>query len=129
MSGKYLLDTSIAIDLLRGASAIRERFAGASGVCIASAVLGELLFGAQRSSKPLQNVAEIEEFLADCSVVVCDENTARVYARVKAGLASKGKPIPENDIWIAASAIQHDLILAARDAHFRWIDGLAIEQW
>ena len=55
----------------------------------------------------------------------CDFDTARLYGRIKAELRRKGKPIPENDIWIAAAAIQYGLTLVTRDRHFDFIDGLS----
>jgi tRNA(fMet)-specific endonuclease VapC len=58
-----------------------------------------------------------------------DENTAKFYGSIKAALRKKGKPIPENDIWIAAIAQQYDLILITRDNHFSEIDNLNTELW
>ena len=62
------------------------------------------------------------EFLLDIS-------TARIYGRVKNALRQSGKPIPENDIWIAAVALQHDLTLITQDAHFEHVLGLATKAW
>jgi tRNA(fMet)-specific endonuclease VapC len=64
-----------------------------------------------------------------CPVLVCDVETARHYGRVRNELRRKGRPIPENDIWIAATARQHDLILVTRDPHFDEVEGLPIEAW
>jgi tRNA(fMet)-specific endonuclease VapC len=58
-----------------------------------------------------------------------DENTATLYGSIKAALRKKGKPIPENDIWIAAIVQQHDLILITRDKHFSEIDNLNTGLW
>lgn len=129
MGGKYLLDTSVSVDFLRGVAAVRSRIGVAPGICISVTVLGELLFGVERSATPERGLRDLEQFLHDCPVLACDEQTARPYSRIKATLAAKGKPIPENDIWIAASAMQHGLTLATRDEHFNWIDGLDMEQW
>ena len=54
---------------------------------------------------------------------------AREYGRLKNDLWAKGRPLPENDIWIAAVASHHNLILATRDRHFREVEGLAIAMW
>ena len=59
----------------------------------------------------------------------CDANTAKLYGRIKQGLHAKGQMIPDNDLWIAATALQYGLTLAARDEHFNWLTGLSIEQW
>ena len=60
------------------------------------------------------------------TILVCDTETARQYGRIKVELRRKGRPIPENDMWIAAVALQHGLTLATRDAHFDAIDGLTV---
>jgi tRNA(fMet)-specific endonuclease VapC len=58
-----------------------------------------------------------------------DENVASAYGRIKATLRKKGKPIPENDIWIAAIAISNNMAVATRDKHFKEIEGLALKFW
>lgn len=58
-----------------------------------------------------------------------DEETANNYTLIKSGLLNKGKPIPENDIWIAAIARQYKLTLITRDKHFDEIDALSIDNW
>ena len=58
-----------------------------------------------------------------------DAATARIYAQIKSDLKRRNLTMPDNDLWIAATAIQYDMMLAARDAHFNWINGLRIEQW
>ncbi len=62
-------------------------------------------------------------------MLVCDEETARFYGVVKHSLLRKGRPIPENDMWIAASAWQHGLTVATRDGHFDFVDDLSVEHW
>lgn len=69
---------------------------------------------------------EIESFLAKCTILIPDYKTAEVYGKTKASLAKKGKPIPDNDIWIAVIALQHDLELYTTDAHFREVDALQL---
>jgi len=71
----------------------------------------------------------VEEFAASCPLVGIDGATALGYGAVKTELKKKGRPIPENDLWIAACAIQYDLILVTRDGHFDPIGGLQLESW
>jgi len=59
----------------------------------------------------------------------CDLRTAHQYGIVKELLRRKGRPIPENDVWIAATALLHGLPLVTRDAHFAHVDGLVVEVW
>ncbi len=56
-------------------------------------------------------------------------DTAKFYASIKVKLYNKGRPIPENDIWISAIAVQYQLILVSRDEHFKEIDDLKLEVW
>ncbi|MEI6786242.1 MAG: PIN domain-containing protein [Verrucomicrobiota bacterium] len=68
-------------------------------------------------------------FLAPVAVVSPGVATADHYGRLRAQLAKAGTPIPENDIWIAALALEHQLPLAARDAHFDLVIGLRVLKW
>lgn len=71
----------------------------------------------------------IEEFVANNKVIECNADTAREYGDVKNKLRIKGRPLPENDVWIAALALQYDLILVTRDAHFQEVENLKIVSW
>jgi tRNA(fMet)-specific endonuclease VapC len=99
------------------------------GIFTPSIVLGELYYGARKSTRVPENLARIEEFAARSTVLVCDTETARRYGEIKDRLRQKGRPIPENDIWIAAIALQYELTLVARDAHFENVDDLKVETW
>jgi len=67
-------------------------------------------------------VARVDSISRDRSILFCDQGTARAYGEIKHALRCKGRPIPENDLWIAAIAAQHDLTLVSRDDHFNHID-------
>ena len=129
MNGKYLLDTSIVIALFRGEATILTELSNAEEVSVCSVVLGELYYGARKSARIAQNLAEVDAFAASNTVLACDIDIARQYGIIKDLLRAKGRMIPENDIWIAATAIQHSLPLATRDDHFKEVDGLPIENW
>lgn len=129
MNGKYLLDTNVVIALLAGQGAVRENLANASEVFVPSIVIGELCFGARKSARAEENLARIEAFAAANVVLACDTQTARRYGEVKNALRLKGRPLPENDIWIAAIALQHGLTLITGDRHFSEIDDLAAAEW
>ncbi len=123
---RLLLDTNIVIDFFKGNKYIFQLLEQQEAIYIAAAVLGELLLGAYRSVNPQVKTTEIESFLTKCEVKEAKSNTAQNYASAKASLLRKGKPIPDNDIWIAATAIQHNLLLFTSDAHFREVDGLLL---
>jgi len=129
MNGRYMLDTNIVIALFADEPSVKDRLREAEAVFLASVVLGELYYGARKSRQVQENIARIDELAARSAVLSCDRETARLYGEVKDRLRQKGRPIPGNDIWIAAIALQNDLTLVARDAHFREVDGLQIEVW
>lgn len=91
-------------------------------------ILGELLAGFRCGSREKQNRAELDQFLdsARVELISLDDETAEFYAQIFAELRKKGRPIPSNDIWLAASALQHGLALATYDDHFREITGLLL---
>jgi tRNA(fMet)-specific endonuclease VapC len=129
VNGSVLLDTNIIIGLFANDQAILTRLSETDHLFIPSIVLGELYFGAYKSAHSEQNVRRIEEFVAASAVLVCDAVTAAYYGRIKKALREKGRPLPENDIWIAALAQQHGLIVISRDQHFKEIESLPVEAW
>jgi tRNA(fMet)-specific endonuclease VapC len=80
--------------------------ATADEVFVPAITLGELYYGARKSPRFEANINRIDAFAATMAILGCDEATARQYGRVKDDLRAKGRPIPENDIWIAAVATQ-----------------------
>jgi len=123
-----LLDTSVVIEFLRGNASVKTRLQKETVLTIPYVVLGELYLGAYRSANAAKHGDQIKRFLVNCEVLSADAETADHYARIKATLLQKGKPIPENDIWIAAIASQYSLPLVTRDNHFSEIDGLPLER-
>lgn len=129
-AGAYLLDSSVLIPLLRGDTAISARIDSVPQTFVSSIVLGELYVGAYGSpNRPDAAQAEVAAIEQRVTVLVSDATTARIYGRIKHELKQKGLFMPDNDLWIAATAMQYDIMLAARDAHFNWIQGLRVEQW
>ncbi len=128
-AGSVLLDTSIVVEYLRGDQALPPRFARFSTICIPWVVLGELYFGAKRAPHREQALTQVRNFLQNVALLLADEDTAERYGQIKAELAHVGKPIPDNDLWIAASARQHNLPLATRDEHFKRISELSVLAW
>ena len=129
MSGSYLLDTNIIIGLFAGEVSIISYLEQSDEIFIPSIALGELHYGAHKSKQVQKNLKRIEEFVADVTVIDCDTGTARQYGVVKNQLRMTGRPRPENDIWIAALALQYCLVLVTRDAHFENVEGLHTVGW
>jgi tRNA(fMet)-specific endonuclease VapC len=124
---KLLLDTNIVIELFKGNREIPVVLDEQEKIYIPVTVLGELYLGAYRSSNPQKKQEEINSFLLKCIVLVTDDRTAQTYALIKTTLLNKGKPIPENDIWIAATSLQHQLPLYTQDGHFKEIEGILLK--
>lgn len=93
---------------------------------IPSVVLGELWYGAYKSGNPTKHLRQIESFVQQCNLVPIDRQTAEIYGTIKSQLASIGKLIPENDIWIGASSIQLNVPLFTNDRHFESIMGITL---
>lgn len=125
-----LLDTNIVVAILKREEVVLVKLEEVLGSLFVSVIaLGELRFGARKSSRVEENLQRVEGFAAESNILPCDEETARIYGDVKDGLRRKGRPIPENDIWIAAAARQHGLVLVTRDGHFEHVEGLWLERW
>ena len=90
-------------------------------------VVGALRYGALNSRKAADNLAKVEALVTRFVVLNVTVATARIYAELRPTLRQKGKPIPENDLWIAALCVEHQVPLAAIDAHFDAID--ALKRW
>lgn len=129
MAKGVLLDTSVVIDHLRGKINIAEKMASADPLFLPLTALGELYKGVLKSTAPEKNRAQLETFLQTVAVLHPDAATALQYAQIATELERKGTPIPENDIWIAAVAMECSMPLAARDAHFENVDGLVLLNW
>ncbi|MCB0194497.1 MAG: type II toxin-antitoxin system VapC family toxin [Anaerolineae bacterium] len=129
MSGKYLLDTNVVIALFAGDVQVTDKIKRAEEIFIPSIVIGELYYGAEKSGRVEENFDRVNEFAADNVILNCDTVTGRWYGSVKNQLRQKGRPIPENDLWIAALALQHQLTLVSRDRHFSEAANLKLERW
>lgn len=129
MNGRFLLDTNIIIALFASDVAVQQHLVDAEEVFVPCIVLGELYYGARKSTRVEANVARLNEFSASTVVLACDSITAQHYGDIKNHLRAKGRPLPENDIWIAAIAKQYTLSLVSRDEHFSHVDDLLVNVW
>ena len=117
---KIVLDTNRYSDVARSDAGALAMIEAAEEVCIPIIVLGELRAGFQRGTKRAENEAALAQFLAQPGVRILflDGQTSVIYAELEADLLSRGRPIPTNDVWIAALTIQHGMRLYSRDQHF-----------
>ena len=127
--GSVLLDTSVIVDYLRRDPSLHQRIDQVDDVYLPLVVLGELLYGVHKSKQPAKALAQVQEFCHGCIILLPDEKTADFYGHIKTELSAAGRKIPENDVWIAAAARQHEYPVATRDRHFSLVPNLAILDW
>jgi len=126
---RVALDTNRLTDLLRGDAVLAELLGDCDEVWIPLIVLAEVKAGFLGGSQQPRNEILISQLLAKDTVDVLmpDRWTAELYARLFVQLKRAGTPIPDNDLWIGALALQHDLMLITRDRHFENIPQLLRE--
>ena len=101
MTGTYLLDTNAVIALFARDSAIEKLAAEATDVFLPVTAVAELFYGAEKSARAEENRKHIENFVSQGRVLICDIDSARWFGKIKKQLRDKGRPIPDQDIWIA----------------------------
>ncbi len=126
---RLLLDTSAYSAFMRGHLEAREALQRADEVYINAVIIGELLAGFLRGERLTKNQRELETFLASPRVRVAsiDEATAERYAIILNSLWRDGTPIPTNDVWIAATAMQYGLRLLTADAHYKKVRQVLVD--
>ena len=124
---RVLLDSNAYSNLKRGHPRVVELIRGSEEIYLSTIVVGELLFGFRMGSRFDRNVRELHAFLDSpyVTLVPVSLNTADRYSRIAASLRLKGFPIPSNDIWIAAQAMETGADLISCDRHFDHVAGLA----
>jgi tRNA(fMet)-specific endonuclease VapC len=129
MGGKrFVLDTNIVIAFFKKDLAVTHLIEEADEIHLPHIVIGELYFGAEHSQHVESNKSKIEILSRSVSLLFPDIKTSKIYGSIKNSLRVHGTPIPENDIWIAAITIQHNLKLVTRDKHFSLVKGLQYQE-
>lgn len=125
---KIVLDTSAYTRLLSGEEAILEAISTAETVYVSVFVLGELYAGFAGGSRERENKALLQRFLLKPAVKILNatSETAEVFGLVKSNLMKAGTPLPINDVWIAAHAIETGSVVITYDAHFTVVPGLRL---
>jgi tRNA(fMet)-specific endonuclease VapC len=127
-----MLDTNLCIRLLRGRpKGLRPRFnQEADTLCISTIILTELLHGAAKSAKPIENRREVEHFAARLEIMPFDAEAASHSADIRATLERQGKPIGGYDLLIAGHARSRGLVVVTGNlGEFSRVDGLRCEDW
>lgn len=123
------LDTSAVSALLEGDAALLELLGGVTRFALPVIVVGEYRFGLQRSRHRKQLAALLDELVAESDLLLVDDHTTLHYAQVREALRAKGRPLPENDVWIAALCRQHERALVTRDSDFQHVASLTAVRW
>lgn len=124
---RIALDTNRYVDMCRGEETTVNLVASADEVWLPFVVVGELRAGFVVGRRGAENERLLRRFLSKpgVDVLYADEQTTHHYASVFRQLRKQGTPIPTNDLWIAALVLQHDVVLASRDADFDHLPQIA----
>lgn len=126
---KVLIDTNAYSDLMRGDEAVAALLDSAEVVYLSAIVAGELLSGFKGGSRERENRAILDEFIrkgGKTIVLPVSLDSSERFAQVMESLRKKGRPLPINDVWIAAQCLETGAILVSSDAHFQGVDGLLV---
>ena len=124
---RILLDSNAYSLLMRGHDQVVELVRRSENVLLSAVVVGELMYGFRWGARFDRNASDLRSFLDSpyVSFVPVGPITADRYSRIAASLRAKGRPIPTNDIWIAAQVMETGAELVSADEHFTQIDGIA----
>ena len=123
------LDTNALSAFADGNDALGAVLMPFRGLALPVAVLSEYRYGLLGSKRRVRLEEWLDELLGEIRVLETTVRTTAAYAHVRHQLRAAGTPIPENDVWIAATAIEHDLPLVTRDKHFKVVKGLEVLAW
>lgn len=125
-----LLDTNAVIAMQKQEPAVLSIIQSQT-TYLSTIVVGELLFGAEKSGRPEENKATVNRLTQQYPVLTLNLDTARLYGQIFAQLIKQGRPIPHNDLWIAALALQYGLTVLMQDKHLlsNPIPQLQVQTW
>ena len=121
---RLILDTNIAVAFLNDNIDIVNKIDEFDVFYLPITVCGELYFGAANSNRRTYNERRLKRFIKSCKILNSDLEVAKEYAAIRLELKQKGNPIPENDIWIAATCLTYQLPVATFDKHFGYVEGI-----
>jgi len=124
-----ILDTNALSALLAGGPMIADVLKHVQRIAIPAIVLGEYRYGLKRSSRAQMIERYLDQLESVSDILSVTQITARIYADLRETLRKSGTPVPENDLWIAALAVQTGHPLVTRDHHFERIPGVKCRTW
>ena len=129
MNGSAAVDSNGYVALCSGDTDAASLIGSFQTVYLPVVVLGELLYGAGASGRPAENRLRVGEFAGKCTLLEVTREIAERYAELRLELRSVGRPIPDNDLWIAATCMVAGVPLITRDGHFAQLAGLRVLSW
>lgn len=124
-----ILDTNALSAVADDVPAAVEIYKGAEAVALSVISVGEFRFGIAQSRRRTEYENWLTALISVSRILDIDERTTRYYADIRLDVKKVGRPIPSNDIWIAALCRQHSLPLLSRDRHFDAVPGITRIGW
>ena len=124
IGSSLLLDSCGVIAYFKNNAGVHELLNQAETLYVPIVVYGELHYGAMKAINRSKRLEELEAFLSIVTLLRPTQETAEVYGEIRLQLSLIGKPIPENDLWIAAAAKQHGIPVLTNDQHFELVEGI-----
>lgn len=121
-----LMETNVIVRVLNGDRELINELSKISSLCTCTVVLGELMYGAAKSAHVVQNKQNAKSFCSRYPLLGVSNIVAEFYGEIKKDLLSHGNVMPENDIWIAATALANDMTVITQDKHFEHIQNLMV---
>ena len=121
-----LMDTNVIVRVLNGDRELINELSKISSLCTCTVVLGELMYGAAKSAHIIQNKQNAKSFCSRYPLLGVSNIVAEFYGEIKKDLLSHGNVMPENDMWIAATALANDMTVITQDKHFEHIQNLMV---
>lgn len=129
MAARRFLDTNTAIYFLNKVDSVCRAAEGQAVLYLPFVAAAELLAGAKHAVHRAKDLVRYTEFLSECAIVYADRATLDFYSDLRVELRRIGRPIPHNDAWLAAIALQYDAVLVTNDKHFAAVPRLRTENW
>ncbi len=129
MSGSFLLDTNLIIAAINREPGVTTQLSESAGATISVISEGEMRYGIAHSAFPDENLERFKRIAERLTVLPVDIPVSKWYGYLKHRQRRRGLPVPDNDLWIAATAMRHELTLVTRDRHFDRIEGLTKATW
>lgn len=120
------MDTNVIVRVLNGDRELINELSKISSLCTCTAVLGEFMYSVTKSAHVVKNKQNAKSFCSRYPLLGVSNIVAEFYGEIKKDLLSHGNVMPENDMWIAATALANDMTVITQDKHFEHIQNLMV---